>query len=75
MVKGVGFDGVSLEDWHIGSDKLVIAICLTAFPGSLTNDTMPLRQSGQETEPGGPREMVVPQFVEQRYKAHLVQNS
>lgn len=76
VVKGVGFDGVSRGHWHIGSDKLLLAISLTGiFSGTLTNDTMPLRQRGQETEPGGPPEIVVPQFAEQRYKAHFVQNS
>jgi len=58
-------------------DKLVLAIALTTgfVPGSLTNETMPCRQRGQATDPVGPWATVEIQIVEQRYKAHLVQNS
>lgn len=58
-------------------DKLVLAISLTTdlVPGSLTNETMPCRQRGHAIEPGGPLATVEVQFVEQRYKAHGVQNS
>jgi hypothetical protein len=41
----------------------------------LTNETMPCRQRGQATDPVGPWATVEIQIVEQRYKAHLVQNS
>ena len=59
------------------SDKLVLAFSLAIdlAPRSLTNETMPFRQRGHAIEPGGPLDTVEVQFVEQRYKAHLVQNS
>lgn len=61
-------------------DKFVVVdlcICLSRglAPGSFTNDTMPCLQRGQAIEPGGPCVLVEVGFVEQRYKAHCVQNS
>lgn len=44
-------------------------------PASLANETMPWRQSGHAIKPGGPWARVELLFVEQRYRAHRVQNS
>lgn len=79
-------NGVSSEDDNSGPspenvqndrDKLVLAISLTTdlVPGSLTNETMPCLHRGHAIEPGGPLETFEVLFVEQRYKAHRVQNS
>lgn len=78
-------NGVSSEDdsgsspEHVQNvrDKLVLAISLTTglVAGSLTNETIPCRHRGHAIEPGGPLATFDVQFVEQRYKAHRVQNS
>ncbi len=69
--------GSSKEQLQNDRDKLVFAgpftIGLTFR--SFTNETMPFRHRGHAIDPKGPRPAVVLQFVEQRYKAQLVQNS
>lgn len=72
-----GGSGTSLEQVQNDRDKLVLAISLAIgfVLGSLTNETMPFRQSGHAIEPGGPLEHDDVQFVEQRYSAQHVQNS
>lgn len=76
VVSEVG-SGPSPEHVQNERDKLVLAISLTNgfVPGSLTNETMPFRQRGQAIEPRGHWETVELLFMEQRYKAHFVQNS
>lgn len=68
---------ISLEHVQKDRDKLVLATALTVgfASGSLINDTIPCRQRGQAIEPVGPLATFVVLFVEQRYKAHCVQNS
>lgn len=58
-------------------DKLLVLVIslIGLVPGSLSNETMPWRQSGQGIEPIGPLATTQELFVEQRYKAHCVQNS
>ncbi|KAF2316931.1 hypothetical protein GH714_006666 [Hevea brasiliensis] len=48
--------GSSPEHVQNDRDKLVLEIAFTngLVPGSFTNETMPCRQRGQATEPGGP---------------------
>jgi hypothetical protein len=69
--------GSSAAQLQIDRDKLVLAIPFTIglVFRSFTNETMPFRQRGHAIDPSGPRATIVLQFVEQRYKAHLVQNS
>lgn len=56
-------------------DVLCISLCSGLASGSFTNETMPCLQRGHAIEPGGPVVVVEVEFVEQRYKAHCVQNS
>lgn len=72
-------DSAAASPEHVQNvrDRLVLANSFTAgfVPGSMANETMPLRQRGQAIEPGGPWATVHVQFVEQRYRAQRVQNS
>ena len=56
VVRVAHSDAGSPEHVQNARDKLVRAISFTAgfVPGSIANDTMPLRQRGQAIEPGGP---------------------
>lgn len=61
---------------HRDRDILVLGGSLMGpAPGTLPKATMAWRQRGQAIEPGGPGTTVDVLFVEQRYRAHLVQNS
>ncbi|BAT76668.1 hypothetical protein VIGAN_01470700 [Vigna angularis var. angularis] len=78
VVMSVESSNTSLEQVQNASDRfdgLCISFCRGLASGSLTNETIPCLQRGQAIEPGG--ELVVDEveFVEQRYKAHCVQNS
>lgn len=78
VVMSVESPSTSLEHVQNVNDKFVvlgISLGSGLVPGSLTNETMPWRQRGQAIEPGGPCVVVEAEFVEQRYKAHCVQNS
>lgn len=75
VVSVVG-SGISPEHVQNASERLVLAISLGTglVPGSLVNKTIPWRQSGHGIEPEGPW-TVTALFIEQGYRAHLVQNS
>lgn len=72
-----GESGSQVSDAH-GVHNPSVIFNFNSFdrdPGNFTKDTMPWRQRGQDMDPGGPTVVEVTLFVEQRYKAHLVQSS
>lgn len=79
VVMSVESPRTSLEQVQKVKDKFVVVLWISLGKGlvcgSLTNVTMPWRQRGQAIEPGGPCLLVEAEVVEQRYKAHCVQNS
>jgi len=78
VVMSVESSNTSLEQVQNARDRLdglCISFCRGLASGSFTNETMPCLQRGQAIEPGGEVVVVEVEFVEQRYKAHCVQNS
>lgn len=76
VASNVEWSDISPEQVQNVRDKLVLAMSLTGrVPGSLSNETMPCRQRGQGIEPSGVLAVFEELFVQQRYKAHCVQNS
>lgn len=69
------FEPGTLPVAHSDNERRVLGSALIGLnPGILKNDTTACRQRGQAIEPGGPV-ATVDVLVEQRYSAHLVQNS
>lgn len=77
VFRSLGSSCISLEHVQNDRDKFVLGASLIngGVSGSFTYETMPCRHRGHAIEPGGPLLVVDAEFVEQRYKAHCVQNS